>query len=50
MWQWINILGLLTSVVLIFTIPNAGGAVLIVCAVSVGIRMIVQEKNRNRRQ
>lgn len=48
MWQLINILGLIAAVVLIFTIPNLGGAVLIACAVSVGARIIVAERNRKR--
>lgn len=48
MWQLINILGLIAAVVLVFIIPNLGGAVLIACAVSVGARIIVAERKRTR--
>lgn len=48
MWQWINIAGLIAALVVTFINPNAGGALLFASAISVGIRLVVQERKRKR--
>ncbi len=48
MWQWINVAGVIAAFVMTFINPDVGGALLFGSAVSVGVRMIVQERKEKR--